>query len=277
MPEHFGPLKRAYLRYMVPRSVRRADRIITLTDFVADDLAAKLNISHNYILRVPPCIRQAKLADPQECSQVRARYGLNSSAGAARPFFLYPATTCPHKNHLTLLEAFARVRRAHSDVVLVLTGAAAQSEHRVAKCIARLGLVNDVRRVGRIPRRDLDVLYQLAIGLTFASWYEGCAIPVLEAMAANCPVIASNTTGTAQMVDRAGILLRATDPTGWEHAMASLLADPKRRLALSNEGLKRSKQFSYRRSAEALADAYRAVTNEAPWRANGSRVAYERP
>src|SRR5262245_21283419 len=96
MPEHCGPLKRAYLRYMVPRSVRRAHRIITLTDFVADDLAAKLNISHKDILPVPPCIRQAKLADPEECSQVRARYGLNSSAGAPRPFFLYPATTCPH-------------------------------------------------------------------------------------------------------------------------------------------------------------------------------------
>src|SRR5262245_33280251 len=51
MPELFGPLKRVYLRYMVPRSVRRADRITTLTDFVAGDLAAKLDVSHNHIIR----------------------------------------------------------------------------------------------------------------------------------------------------------------------------------------------------------------------------------
>ena len=72
--------------------------------------------------------------------------------GIAEPFFLYPSTTDPHKNHATLIRAFARIAGSRPGLKLVLTGAAGRSDRDVAAEIERLGMGDAVLRLGRVPR-----------------------------------------------------------------------------------------------------------------------------
>ena len=108
-------------------------------------------------------------------------------------------------------------------------------------------------------RGDLEVLYQAAIALTCASRYEGTGIPVLEAMAAGCAVIASDSTGLVETVGEAGLLVGPADVDGWATAMDRLLTDPARRAELVAAGRQAVRHYDWAASADALAAAYRTV------------------
>jgi glycosyltransferase involved in cell wall biosynthesis len=259
MPEHFSLAKRRYLAFMVPRSVRLATRIATLTAWVAADVQQRLDVPADRFVRVPPGVHPFGAPTEEELADVRSRYALGADDGRPVPFFLYPAITYRHKNHVLLVHAFAEVHRRHPEAVLVLTGGAAEEEERVTAAVARLGLGDAVRRTGRIPARDLEVLYQAATALTCASRYEGTGIPVLEAMAAGCPVIASDATGLVETVGEAGLLVGPADVDGWTAAMELLLTDERRRAALIAAGRTAVRRYDWADSAGALADAYRAV------------------
>jgi glycosyltransferase involved in cell wall biosynthesis len=258
LPEFFSPVKRRYLQAMLPRSVRAADLVLTASDYAGATVARGLGVDPKR-LRTSPFGRTHELArapTPAECREARARYRLPG------PYFMYPAITYPHKNHAVLLDGFARLvaaEPADSTVALVLPGAAAGAEAAVADQIERLGLGDRVRRTGRIPRRDLDVLLAEATALALPSRYEGFGLPVLEAMAAGCPVIVARATALPEVVGDAGLLVSPDDPDQWTRAMRQLLHDPTLLRELSERGLERAADevFSPAHAADVLAAAYR--------------------
>jgi glycosyltransferase involved in cell wall biosynthesis len=261
-PEHFSRRKGGYLGLTVPSALRRSVLVITLTEHARQDVHERMGIPHDDILLVPPGVDQVTDPPaPDELARVRQAYDIGS-----RPYFVYPAITYPHKNHLTLVRAFAQVAASHPDPLLVLTGGTAQAEEPLRAEIEALRLDDRVRRLGRIPRRDLDVLISGAVALTFPSTYEGFGIPVLEAMSRHCPVIASTATALPEVVGSAGILVDPFDVDGWTAALDQLLDDPGRRAGLAELGFERAGQFSWERSVGALVRAYQVA-----WAAAGSR------
>jgi alpha-1,3-rhamnosyl/mannosyltransferase len=253
LPEHFAAPKRLFNGFVVPRSVRAAQVIVTLTEYTRRDLVERLGVDGDRIVVVPPGFAMPE-PRPEHTggAVVRAVYDLRD-----RPFFLFPAITYPHKNHLLLLEAFAAVHRNRPDALLVLTSGEAQMDGPVTAAIDRLGLTGSVRRLGRIPERDLMALYGEATALTFPSRYEGFGIPVLEAMSYGCPVLASDATALPEAVGGAGILLPPTEPEPWTAAMTRLLDDPELGDRLRTAGIERIRSFDWQRSARTQIDVYR--------------------
>jgi alpha-1,3-rhamnosyl/mannosyltransferase len=140
--------------------------------------------------------------------------------------------------------------------VLVLTGRSAQREPLLSESIDRLGLRANIRRTGRIPRADVDVLLQRATALTFPSRYEGAGIPVLEAMAAGCPVVASDCTSLPELVADAGVLVGPSDVNAWVDAMNRMIEEPQHRQDFIDRGRVRAEAFSWDHAAAALRRAY---------------------
>lgn len=255
-PEYFTKAKLSYLRAMVPRSAEAARLVLTPSEYTRRTVIERLNIDPSVVIVVPHGI---SLRPTRTTSgDIRQRYGLDG------PFFLYPAASYPHKNHLLLINAFARLTQVHPDAMLVLTGARAGGEWTVARAMGerisaeiRKGRIEGrVKRLGYVPAEDLDALYQEAIAVTFPSRFEGFGAPALEAMARACPVIASNATSLPEVVGSAGYLVSPDNSEEWTEAMSDMLEDEDLRMIYVKSGPERAREFGWSRSAEILEEAY---------------------
>jgi alpha-1,3-rhamnosyl/mannosyltransferase len=239
-----GPAQAAYLRAAVPRSVRAARVVMTPTEFVRRDVIDRFSI------------------DPARVTVVSAPMPVVAPATEVAlrpegPSFLYPAITNRHKNHRTLLEAFAKVVAGRPDVRLVLTGAPGNAEADVRSDIGRLGLEGRVIRAGRLADPAFDRILVDATALVYPSTYEGFGLPITEAMAVGCPVVASTATALPEVVGDAGLLVDPHDVGGWTDAMVRLLDDDELRARLIAAGRARVVPFTAAATADRLVAAYR--------------------
>jgi glycosyltransferase involved in cell wall biosynthesis len=245
-PQDFGRVKGTYLRTRLGPTVRRARTITTPTEYVRRLVIERLGVAEDRVVVVP--------APAPDVDQSTAPVARSAPEG---PFFLYPAITHRHKNHVTLLRAFAPVAADRPDVTLVLTGGRGEREDVVVAEIGRLGLDKRVRRPGRVGRVELNGLLRQAVALTFPSEHEGYGLPVTEAMALGCAVIASDTTALPEVVGGAGLLVPPHDVVGWTAAMTRLLDDEPEREALVAAGRERVRSLTPGESARRLVAAYR--------------------
>jgi glycosyltransferase involved in cell wall biosynthesis len=256
-PENFSVVKRLFLGRGLPRAARHARVVTAPSDFVRRGIVARFGIDdgRTSVVSAPVPVRDAGLPG----SSPRPRPAM----AGTQPFFLYPAITYAHKNHRTLLDAFARLLVHHPEVRLLLTGGAGPCEHEVRAHIDRLGIGASVLRTGRLPHGDLEALLDHAVALVFPSRYEGFGLPVAEAMAAGCPVIAADATALPEVLGDAGRLVDPDDVEGWHKAMDEQLdAD---RQAAGERGRTRVEAFGAAVSVAAVLRAYRLA-------ASGTRV-----
>lgn len=262
-PGHFSPIKRVYIRMMVPRSLRAARRVVCLAGFTAGDAVSVAGVDPGRIALVPSGVDPVGPGPgPEQRAEVLEGLGLTGCR-----FVLYPAITYAHKNHRTLLEAFVRLHMSRPDLRLVLTGGSGPCESQVLALVAELGLDASVRRTGRVPAADLDVLYRSASVMAFPSAYEGFGLPLLEAMVRGCPVVASDVGGLSEIGGGAAVLVDPFDTDGWVDALGSVLDDAGYRARLVDQGLEQSDRYRWTDSARALAALYRSLPTRLPNRA----------
>ena len=251
-PERFGLVKGSYIRFIAPRSLRRAQFVVCLSRFVANDAMDRVGVPVEQI-RIVPC----GVADPGAAfDRERLRELLKGFDLEDRPFIIYPAITYPHKNHTTLVAAFARIVKQNDDVRLVFTGGAGSSDSVVQSTIEAYGLDSKVIRTGRVAESDLDLLYRTATLMAFPSLYEGFGLPLLEAMSRGCPIVASDAGSLPEVAGDAAVLVDPIDVAGWASALGALIDDPVRRTVLIRRGFERATQFTWTVSAESLLSVY---------------------
>ena len=241
----------AYLRARVPSSARAAAVVMTPSDHVRQQVLDRFGLDPARVLVVSaPVLPGPDHANSSDPPPVAGRY------------FVYPAATHRHKNHAVLLEAFASVAGDDPDVQLVLTAVPGNGETEVETSIRRLGLGDRVRRLGRISDGDLDRLLAGAVGLVYPSRYEGYGLPLTEAMAVGCPVIASSATALPEVVGDAGLLVDPDDVAGWTDAMLRLLDDGTLRARLIAAGRERTRGLTPNETARRLVAAYRLAIDD---------------
>ena len=258
-PDYFTRTKLTYLQTMMPRSAETARLVLTPSEYTRRTVIERLRIDPSVVVVVPHGI--GLRVEVPVAPDVRDRHGLSG------PFFLYPAATYPHKNHLVLIDAFARLLKVHPDASLVLTGpkgwqewkTATEMEQRIGNEIHNRGIDERVKRLGYVSSGDLEALYQEATAMVFPSKFEGFGAPILEAMARSCPVIAADATAIPEVVGTAGRLVSPDNAEEWFRAMCELIEDPEERTSLAKAGVERAADFDWTRSAGILEDSYRFV------------------
>ena len=247
-PFNFSLIKRRYLGWALPRSVRRADLVVAIGDHVGRQVVERLGVDPGRVVIVPIGAESvaAGPADPSD-----------------PPTILYPAVTHPHKNHLMLVEAFTRLADHHLSARLVLTGGPGTAEAKVASAVAASRHGDRITRTGRVPADELAARLATATLVAFPSTYEGFGIPVLEAMAAGVPVLVARGTPAADLVpdpsgDQAAVL-DSNDPQAWADNLGRVLDDRAHRTSLAIHGLTVAADHSWEASAAALEHAWRRL------------------
>jgi glycosyltransferase involved in cell wall biosynthesis len=244
-PERFSAIKRRFLAYSLPRSVRKAQLVVAVSEWVRRSIVETFGIPEERTVAVSaPCepLDRASLVTAERLAALPVV--LRRIAEAGDPFFVYPVITYAHKNHRTLIEGFAAVARSHPSARLVLTGGIGPAEGEIAALIERLRLDDRVVRTGRIDRGQLDTTLALARALVFPSIYEGFGLPVIEALRVGCPPIVADATALPEAVGGAGILVDPLSVDAWRDALAAALSwDAATREALVAAGAQRLEQL----------------------------------
>jgi len=142
---------------------------------------------------------------------------------------------------------------------LVLTGIRQFSHEDVLRAVSRLGLQGRVLHLGHIPMNDLAVLLKKARGMVFPSLFEGFGLPVLEAMAAGCPVACSDRAALPEVAGQAALYFDPTEVDAIAEAILVLWLDEGSRERLIRAGHKRAAQFSWTKCAQETLRVYESL------------------
>lgn len=244
--------------HFTKHGVRFFDRGLELTRSAADLVLAPSEATRRDLLvegfeekavRVVPLGVEDHPASLESVDRVRRHYGLASD------YVLWAGTIEPRKNLGALLRAWARV---DSPGRLVLAGPAGWNEDLDA-LVDSSSARDRILPLGFVTSDDLRALYAGARVFCFPSLVEGFGFPVLEAMAQGTPVVTSAGTSTEELSGKAGLLVDPTDEGAIASAIQEILDDPELAATMAAAGKLRAAEFSWARTGELLARAYRDV------------------
>jgi len=230
-------------------AIRRACHLIAVSHHTRRDLIRWLGVPEERITVIPNGVNlRVFRPDPRPLFPF--------------PYLLYVGSERPRKNLPRLLEAFALLKRrpAFQNLKLVKVGGPGRSpafRRATLEAVRRLGLEGEVLFVGQRPDADLPAFYTGARALVYPSLYEGFGLPLLEAMACGCPVVASRTSALPEVVGGAGLLVDPLDPGDLAQALEHLLTEEGLRERLRWAGLERVRAFSWEATARETARVYR--------------------
>jgi glycosyltransferase involved in cell wall biosynthesis len=231
LPQLLSRGDRAYRALAYDAAAKRADRVITISEFVRARAIEVLGLDPERVTAIHLAVDHSRF------------YARGDEE--REPYLLYPAQPWPHKNHARLFDAFRELRRGRPELRLVLTGAGEFGD-----------VPGGVEVRGRVPFDELPALYRRASALVFPSLYEGFGIPVLEAMACGCPVACSGAGSLPEIGGDAVRLFDASDPSAIADAVRDVLDDPD---PWRERGLARAQQFSWDTNARAHEAVYRSL------------------
>lgn len=251
-------LTHAYAKRAMSAAMRRADRVIAISDHTRTRAMAHFGVD-------PSCIEVVHHGVAHE--RFRARH---VGPPAEPPYFLCLGNSRPYKNMPVAIRAFALVARAQPDVRLLVTGRG-DSTKELRALAKQLGVDRRVTFTGVVNDATLLDLLHGAVALVFPSLVEGFGLPVLEAMAAGCPVVTSNAPTLAEVTGSAAIHCDPRSPQAFANAMTGLLHDPASRERLRQRGILRAAEFTWSRCADRTLAVYGRLLGEAAPRRAAAR------
>lgn len=242
----------AYLRAKIPATVKRADAVLTISEFSRQAIIEELNVPEERVhltsLGVDPLFKRAS---QEQIAATKRNFGM------ARPYLLYVSTVEPRKNHRFLLDVFARL--GDLDIDLVIAGGRGWKSEPVFEAMGSHPLADRIHYIEYVGDEHLPALYSGAEIFVMPSFYEGFGLPPLEAMACGTPTLVAPAGSIAEVVGDAAEVIADFDHEQWETAIRRLLTDSERRAELSRLGPVRSATFTWERTARETLAVFRSV------------------
>jgi glycosyltransferase involved in cell wall biosynthesis len=244
-PQHISYFQRRYYQHFTPRFAKVSDKILTVSEFSRYDLVRHYRVPPEQVEVVynaaGPAFRPIHFE-----TQVRIRQ--QHAAGEA--FFLFVGALQPRKNLDNLLRAFERFKQqTGSEVKLLVVGRKAWKGRTWRQTYKQMKYRQEVVFTGRVSEPELVHLYGAAVATVYVPLFEGFGLPIVEAQACGCPVIASTTSAMPEVAGDGALLVDPLAVDEISAAMIRVYLDLDLRQQLRQRGQDNSRRFSWDRSA----------------------------
>ncbi len=231
---------RMYYRAMMAAAVRRADRIITDSEYSKRDIQRFFRAEDDRLDVIYPGVDQSirKNVDSVKLCEVKGRLGIVS------PYLIYTGIYKLRKNHAGLLQAFKTFVDRGGDAQLVIAGPMEDGEEMLRGLARRLGVADRVVFTGFVEDDDLPALYSGASVYACPSLYEGFGFTILEAMACGVPVVCSRETSLPEVAGDAALYADARNPQEFGNALYQVFRDQSLRSHASQQRREQPAAFS---------------------------------
>jgi glycosyltransferase involved in cell wall biosynthesis len=240
-PQRFGLFKRVLMGAMISHSARRAAGIIT------DSMNSFSDIARFY-----PFLKM-------KTSVIYMGNRFNSENKVdykPKNHFLFVGTIEPGKNLSTIIMALALFNKGPVQTNLKVVGPEGWKQSRLFLLIKELGLLKNVEFCGYAHLEQLKGHYQSSIALICSSLYEGFCLPVIEALACGCPVIAARNSAIVESGDDCVVYFDATNEKDLAAKMAFVHSNPKLVLSNIHAGLMHAAKFTWEKAARETYQLY---------------------
>jgi len=243
---------RIYAWAMTQFSIRRADRIIAISNYTKKEITSrfpaaedKISVIHNGI---SPQFSPEK--DEEKIRRTLDAYGISE------PYIFSLGSNSPHKNFRQLVEAFQSIHHNHQDVSLVLAGNNVEWETELGRFIESIDQTGQIQLAGFVDESDIISLYTGAEVFTLVSLNEGFGFPPLEAMACHTPCVVSNLSSLPEVTGDAAIHVDPRNPEEIASMIGAVLDDDDLSNEMIKAGIEQSQKFTWEKCARQTIQVY---------------------
>jgi glycosyltransferase involved in cell wall biosynthesis len=248
----YGMPKRQLIRLGYRLAVKKAARVIAISEITRGDLSRILGLSAEKITVVHLAASRDRYhpnPDPGEQEYLLARYGIR------RPYvFTLSAKNWETKNLSRVLEALSICQQDGEFTFQTVIAGPQDGFHEASK--QQKVAMENVVLTGFVPAADLPKLYRGADVFLLGSKYEGFGLPLLEAMSCGCAVVCSTGGSLAEVAGSGAALADPENPFEMAQAVMQLLRDPGARTQLKARAVKRAADFSWEKAARETVSTY---------------------
>jgi glycosyltransferase involved in cell wall biosynthesis len=247
-PEQIPLIHRQYLLHFLPKHLRRADRILTVSDYVRQDIFQTCGIPLEKISTVHNGCREGFLPLAEtEKQEVRQKFA------KGEPYFFYTGAIHPRKNIPRLIRAFDLFKqKTASPAKLLLAGRFAWETGEVKTACEQANNRADIHFLDYVAEEILPKIMSSALALTYVSTSEGFGLPLLEAMHAEVPILAANATALPEVAGEAALLVDPFSEIAIAEGLEKLWRDEVLRQKLMEKGRLQHQKFSWDAAAEQI-------------------------
>ncbi len=231
--------------------LRHIDHIITISDFVRDEIIDILQVPADQVTAIP--LAASSNFFRRSSTEID---GYLQRRQIPKKYVLFVGTHEPRKNLVGLAKAMTQVS---SDIVLVCAGWSGWLNKEFKEAITKMRLKDRIMLLGHVSDEELARLYGGARALVYPSLYEGFGLPILEAMACGCPVICSDRSSMPEVAGNAAIQISPNDPVAIADAISRVVDDDTLRQRLIKAGYLRCKDFNWKSTAERTVEVFAEV------------------
>ncbi len=250
--DYSAPDFRKKFSALLVEAVKRAARVITPSEYTADQLVEHVGIETSKIRVIPEGVDrpEGKMTNDE---RTRERERL---VGKGNEMILNVGVLQTRKNILNALRALEGLPSSYR---LVLAGGDGYGSEAIHEFVRTERVGSRVTLLGHVKADRLAHLYQAASVLLFPSLEEGFGLPVLEAMAYGLPVVASRTSSLPEVGGDAALYVDPRDHGDIAQKVQLAIEDPDVRQKMIQQGLARAREFTWRRTAESTLQVYDEV------------------
>jgi glycosyltransferase involved in cell wall biosynthesis len=247
-PDQFTKKDIFQLKYWTKWSVKRAKKVIAISEFTKKDIVKNYHVKPSKIAVAYPGYKKSNLIRNEDLTieDIRKKYGIS------KPYILYLGTLKPSKNIEGLIKAYSLLPEIKEKYSLVIVGKKGWLFENIFNLVKKYDLDNNIIFTDFVPDEETNLFMKGASVFVMPSFWEGFGIPALEAMNAGTPVVCSNQGSLPEITKGSSLLVDPYKPDNIAKGIEKILKNKTLREKLIRNGKNQAKNFSWERCSRII-------------------------